>query len=137
MVKKRFQIGMLVCLCMLLCNCALLDTSDKKVSELAFSMVEVEELPEEIQTMIEEKKAAAFRMAYHTDTTTYIILGYGQQGTSGYSIVVNDVYQGEQGIWVDTDLIGPEKSESVEDVPSYPFVVIKTEKIDQTIRFKS
>ena len=50
---------------------------------------------------------------------------------------MGDVYQGENGIWVDTDLIGPEKSEATEAVPSYPYVVIKIESVDQTIRFKS
>lgn len=137
MVRERIQIGMVFVFCVLLCSCALLDTSDKKMSEIMFEVVDIEMLPEEIQTMVDEKKTSAFRMAYHTDTATYIILGYGQQETSGYSIQVNDVYQGENGIWVDTDLIGPAKSESVEMTLSYPFVVIKTEKIDQTIRFKS
>ena len=74
---------------------------------------------------------------WHDGSYSYIIVGYGQQETSGYSIQVGDVYQGENGIWVDTDLIGPEKSEATEAVPSYPYVVIKIESVDQTIRFKS
>lgn len=137
MLEKIFEMGVIISLGVILCSCALLDTSDKKVSEISFSVVDVSELPDEIQSMLEEKKKDSFRMAYHTDKTSYIILGYGMQETSGYSIQVNDVYQGENGIWVDTDLIGPEKSERAENTQSYPFVVIKTDKVDQTIRFKS
>ena len=55
----------------------------------------------------------------------------------GSEMCIRDSYQGENGIWVDTDLIGPEKSEATEAVPSYPYVVIKIESVDQTIRFKS
>lgn len=137
MVKKFYWIGMVIGWMGLLCGCTFMEASDKKVADLEFVVSDISELPEEIQKMIEEKQEKAFQMAYHNDTSTYIILGYGMQETSGYSIQVNDVYQGETGIWVDTDLIGPEKAESVENVPSYPYVVIKTEKINQTIRFNS
>ena len=96
-------LGML-CFCIPLWGCAMLEASDKKVSEIDFTVVSPEELPEE---------------------------------TSGYSISVNDVYQGEDGIWVDTDFIGPEKSEKTEAAATSPFVVIKIDAVDQTIRFKN
>lgn len=137
MFEKVFEIGCVISLGILLCGCSLLDTSDKKISDMEFTVVESSELPEEIQTMIEERKNEAFQMAYHDENNSYIIVGYGVQETSGYSVQVNDVYQGENSIWVDTDLIGPEKSETVENVPSYPYVIIKTEAVDQTIRFKN
>ena len=120
----------------LLCGCSILDTSDKKISDIEFTVVDETTLPEEVLKMIEERKAEAFQMAYHDGSYSYIIVGYGMQESSGYSIQVNDVYQGEDGIWVDTDLIGPEKSEQVESVTSYPYVIIKIEGVDQTIRFK-
>lgn len=134
---KRFAVLAAVLGFCLIGGCSMFDTSDKKISDMDFTVADAEELPEEIRTMIEERKNEAFQMAYHDGTYSYIIVGYGQQETSGYSIQVNDVYQGETGIWVDTDLIGPEKSEATKAVASYPFVVIKIEGVDQTIRFKS
>lgn len=134
---KRFAVLAAVLGFCLIGGCSMFDTSDKKISDMDFTVADAEELPEEIRTMIEERKNEAFQMAYHDGTYSYIIVGYGQQETSGYSIQVNDVYQGETGIWVDTDLIGPEKSEATEAVASSPFVVIKIEGVDQTIRFKS
>lgn len=137
MFEKICEIVMVIGLGVLLCGCTLFDTSDKKIADMEFTIVDEEILPEEIRNMIEEKKETAFQMAYHEDEWSYIILGYGFQETSGYSIKVNDVYQGENSIWVDTDLIGPEKSEEVEEVPTYPYVIIRTHKIDHMIRFNS
>lgn len=137
MYKKFLAVLAVLSLCLTVGGCSMFDTSDKKISDMDFTVADAEELPEEIRTMIEERKNEAFQMAYHDGTYSYIIVGYGQQETSGYSIQVNDVYQGETGIWVDTDLIGPEKSEATETVASYPFVVIKIEGVDQTIRFKN
>ena len=137
MYKKFLAVLAALSFCLMIGGCSVFDTSDKKISDMDFTVADAEELPEEIRTMIEERKSEAFQMAYHDGTYSYIIVGYGQQETSGYSIQVNDVYQGETGIWVDTDLIGPEKSEAAEAVASYPFVVIKIEGVDQTIRFKN
>ena len=137
MYRRFLRMAAVLCLCLSIGGCSLFETSDKKISDMDFTVADSEELPEEIRTMIEERKNEAFQMAYHDGSYSYIIVGYGQQETSGYSIQVNDVYQGENGIWVDTDLIGPEKSEAAEAAASYPFVVIKIEGVDQTIRFKS
>ena len=137
MYRKFVGVLVSLCLCLTIGGCSMFDTSDKKVSDMDFTVADAEELPEEIRAMIEERKNEAFQMAYHDGSYSYIIVGYGQQETSGYSIQGNDVYQGENGIWVDTDLIGPEKSETTETVASYPFIVIKIESVDQTIRFKS
>ena len=137
MFKKICGMGIILGACALLCGCKILDASDKKMEDMEFEVVNVQVLPEEIRDIIEDKKEKAFQMAYHEAEWTYIILGYGIQETSGYSIQVNEVYKGENGVWVDTDLIGPEKSESVETVSTYPYVVIRTDKIEQMIRFKN
>ena len=136
MYKRLVSVFLALSFCVTMSGCGMFDTSDKKLSGIDFTVADAGELPEEIRAMIEDRKNEDFQMAYHDGSYSYIIVGYGQQETSGYSIQVNDVYQGENGIWVDTDLIGPEKSEPVETAASYPFVVIKIEGVDQTIRFK-
>ena len=137
MFKKICEIGIILGVCMLLWGCKVFDVSDKKIEGMAFEVVDAQILPEEIRKIIEDKKEKAFQKAYHEAEWTYIILGYGIQETSGYSIQVNDVYEGENGVWVDTDLIGPQKSEPVETISTYPYVVIRTDKIDQMIRFRN
>ena len=136
-MKKYLTTGCLTLLMVLFFGgCSLLDTSDKKISDVYFTVVSSDQLPEEVTALIEERKNEAFQMAYSDGQYTYIIIGYGAQSTGGYSIQVNDVYLGEESLWVDTDLIGPEKTESQEGTPSYPYVVIKIEMTDMTIQLK-
>ena len=52
------------------------------------------------------------------------------QQTGGYSIKVNAVYQTDGGVVLDTEFIGPDKSENVPQSPSYPYIVIKTEEVE-------
>ena len=137
MRRKIEIIQVILCVCILLGGCSFSKASDKKIREMAFTIEDENQLIEEVVKMIEAKKENAFQLAYHTEEVTYIILGYGMQETSGYHIQVNEVYEGEDSVWVDTDLIGPQKGETVEQSPTYPYVIIKTEKIDQLIRFKS
>ena len=137
MFEKVYEILGILCLMLLLGGCAWMDPSDEKVKDRPYVIVEADSLPEEIQKIIEEKKKEPFQMAYHEAEATYIILGYGMQETSGYSIQVNEVYDGKDSIWVDTDLYGPHKNDVVENSPSYPYVIIKTEKVERLIRFKN
>ena len=136
MAKKICEILCVTLLTVLLGGCMFMEASDEKIKDRAFVIVNEEVLPDEIRSIIETKKTEAFQMAYHETNATYIILGYGMQETSGYSIQVNEVYEGKDSIWVDADLIGPRKNDVVENEPSYPYVIIKTEKIEQLIRFK-
>ena len=137
MFERLCEILCVLGLTILLGGCVFMEVTDEKVKDRAYVVVTEDELPKEILTIVEGKKSEAFQMAYHEADATYIILGYGMQETSGYTIRVNEVYDGKDSIWVDTDLIGPRKNESVEKTPSYPYVIIKTEKADQLIRFKS
>ncbi len=136
-MKKGVKTVCLVFLvCVLAAGCGLLDTSDKKVSDVAFTVVSPDQLPEEVTSLIEERKAEAFQMAYSDGQYTYIIIGYGEQPTGGYSIQVNEVYMGADALWVDTDLIGPDETNNQDPVPSFPYAVVKIEMTDATIQFK-
>ena len=48
----------------LLCGCSIEDTNRTKVKDLEYSIVEDADTPEEVMTMIEEKKAADFKITY-------------------------------------------------------------------------
>lgn len=137
MEKHLYKTIAVLFLVIVLSGCVFNDKSDEKIGDCPYIVVEASELPEDIIKLIDSKKETPFQMAYHEPEASYIILGYGRQETSGYHIEVHDVYQGEDSLWVDTDLIGPVKNEPVEDLPTYPYVVIKVKKIDQLVRFKS
>lgn len=119
----------------LLSGCSIVDTSGEKKDQLEYTIVSEKELPEELLTMINEKKAAEFKMTYADKENLYIVRGYGQQPTGGYSIQVNEVTLSDNGIHVDTNLIGPATEEEKGKEPSYPFIVLKTAYMDKTVMY--
>lgn len=120
----------------LLSGCSIEETDGTKVSDLNYTIVEESEIPEELMAMIEEKKAADFKMTYETDQDLYIVHGYGEQATGGYSISVKDLYLTSNAILFDTELIGPRKGETTSQSPSYPFIVVKTAFREENVIFE-
>lgn len=119
----------------LLSGCSIVDTSGENENQLEYTIVGEKELPEELLTMINEKKTAEFKMTYADKENLYIVRGYGEQPTGGYSIQVNGVTLSDNGIHVDTNLIGPETEEEKGTEPSYPFIVLKTAYMDKTVMY--
>lgn len=109
---------------------------DLKLRDLEFTILGEEKIPEQLAPMIAEKKEATFQFTYSDNENLYICVGYGMQESGGYSIAVNELYLTEDNIYVDTNLLGPESKEKSNKVPSYPYIVIKTEHLDKTVIFE-
>ena len=90
------------------CTTKRLDT--KNETPLEFTVVDREQIPEELLAIIGERKAAEFSMTYSLDGYLYIAVGYGTRDTGGYSISVDKLCETDTSIVIDTTLIGP-KSE--------------------------
>ena len=127
---------MVTVLSSLLSGCSIEDTNRTKVKDLEYTIVEDADVPEEVMSMIEEKKAADFKVTYELDHDLYIVRGYGEQATGGYSIRIKDFYLTTNAILFDTELIGPRKGETTSASPGYPYIVIKTEKRDESTIFE-
>ncbi len=134
---ERIEQAMVVVLFMLLCmgGCNVSGSDGTKVSDLDYTVVEDEKLPEELTTKIEEKKEADFKLTFEAEDGLYIVRGYGEQETGGYSIAVNEVYLTTNSIYFKTTLIGPGETKKIARAPSYPYVVVKTEKQDKNVVF--
>lgn len=102
------------------------DSSGAVIEKLDFTLVEKERLPEELLTVIEEKKAAPFKLTFTDVGEVYICIGYGEQKTGGYSIQVNRCDLLKNAVLVDTSLLGPDAAESKKEAKSYPYIVIRT-----------
>ena len=111
------------------------EESEEKISDVDFTVVEDIDIPEEVKEVIEERKTNPFQVAYITDGATYILIGYGEQSTGGYSITVDELYLAENGIHVRTTLLGPDKDVTVDAHPSYPYIVLKTEITEEDVVF--
>lgn len=131
-----FIVFFLILLAVFLTGCRGKKASMDKIKDLEFTVVENKEIPEELLSIIEEKKSSEFKMTYRSEGSLYICRGYGQQQTGGYSIAVNELYLTENAIYLNTSLIGPSREENSSNAPSYPYIVIKVEFIDKSVVFQ-
>lgn len=129
-------------ICLLIClislgGCGASKISSDRIRDLEFTVVSQEEIPETLADVIDEKKDNPFQISFVLGEDLYLAIGYGQQQSGGYSICVNEFYETETSIVIDTTLIGPGTADKVTQGQSYPFVVVKTESIeDNTIQFQ-
>lgn len=118
-----------------LTGCKSENTDIKKIKDLEFTVVEDADVPEQLMKIINEKKKEPFKLSYSDEDYLYIVVGYGEQPTGGYSISVNDLFLTSNAVYIDTNLIGPGENESVTNVITYPYIVVKTEFQDKNIVF--
>lgn len=136
---KRFLgviIAVVIAVLFTLNGCSMEESSNEKLRDLEFTIVEESDIPEELFKIIEEKKASEFKITYTDNESLYICIGYGEQKTGGYSIAVNDLYLTSNAIFINTNLIGPSKDEKISEALSYPYVVVKTEYMDKSVVFE-
>lgn len=119
-----------------LTGCSISSGEAAKLRDLEFTVVSEELLPEELKTLVEERKAGEFKITYTDADALYICMGYGEQPTGGYSITVDELYLAEDAIYISTSLLGPASGETPADAPSYPYLVVKTELLDKTVIFE-
>ncbi len=135
-MRKARTVLFLMMTVLVLCSCSMSGSERVKLKDLEFTVLGEEMIPKELKTVIEERKAESFQLTYSDEQNLYIVSGYGRQETGGYSIAVNELYLTENAIYVNTDLLGPDASEKNKKAPSYPYIVLKTELLDETVIFE-
>lgn len=139
MKKEKFIILMktlLVCvLAMMLSGCVTKIDRENKLSDLDYTVVPEEDVPEELKADIMQKEKEEFYITYADQGYLFLARGYGTQPTSGYSISVTELYDTKNAICFQTSLIGPKQGEETKEVESYPYIVIKMEYMDKEVVF--
>lgn len=83
---------------------------EERLQEIDFTVVDDDEIPEELKTIIDQKKTGEFKLTYADQDELYIVVGYGKQLTGGYSIQFPDVYLTKENIVVTSVLLGRRKN---------------------------
>lgn len=114
-----------------------LEKKEKKVEKTAidYTVVEDADVPEKFLDVINGKKAEPFKITFSDKENLFIAIGYGEQPTGGYSITVEEIYETPDSVDVKTQFAGPVKNEEVANSITYPYIVIKLENTDKTVRF--
>lgn len=118
----------------LMTGCGIEEDEKEKVNDIDFTVVPEENIPKELKTLIDNKKKGEFIVSYGNKENLFIAVGYGEQPIGGYSIQVKELYETKNNIFIDTEFIGPSKSEDVSQTLSYPYIVVQMEYIDKQVR---
>lgn len=116
-------------------GCGIEKTDGNRLQDLEYEIIE-DEIPKELAEKIEGKKSADFKLTYENDKYLYIVRGYGEQETGGYSIQILDLYLTQNAVVLHTNLKGPSKDEVKNAAPSYPYIVIRIEHTDKNVIFQ-
>lgn len=134
--KMYLALLMLMTAVLWLAGCSASKDSGDKVRDLDFTVAGDMDVPDELKRLIAEKQQQPFKLTYSDEQNLYIAVGYGVQPTGGYSISVNDLYLTDNSIVINTELKGPEKGENAGTEQSFPYIVIKTEYLENPVVFQ-
>lgn len=135
MKKMVSLVCLAVCMVLILCGCRIIRVEEEERKPLEYTVVNPQEIPAEVLSLIEEKKAKEFQMTYQSGEDMYLLKGYGQQMSGGYSIRVEELSGSSNGIFFKTRLLGPE-DDSLGGEPSYPYIVVRTAYLDEPVLFE-
>lgn len=135
MGKRICLLVLAVCVLLGLGGCRIIRIEEEERKPLEYTIVNQQEIPEEILSLIEEKKAGEFQMTYQSGEEMYLIKGYGRQMSGGYSIRVEELSHSSNGIFFMTHLIGS-KDDSMAGEPSYPYIVVKMAYREEPVVFE-
>lgn len=134
---RRRHVLILGCVLLLLCmtGCAL-QTKEKKLRDVEYTVVGAEDVPQELQEEINKIKDEEFQLTYDDGAYLYMAKGYGTRESSGYNISVQQVYLTEHTIVFETQITGPAEGTDAANKETTPYIVIKTERLDGQVIFE-
>lgn len=135
MRKTVFLLSILILMAVFLCGCRFVKIEEAERRPLEYTVAGSDEIPKELQVLIDEKKQQEFQMTYQNGEDFYLIKGYGQQLSGGFSIQVTDLSLSDTAVFFKTKLIGPSE-ESQGSVPSYPYIVVKMQYREEPVQFQ-
>ncbi len=135
-MNRKVIVLIVLCMAFLMAGCKQTENAEEKIKDLDFTVLGDNEIPMDLKQIIEENKHNVAKTTYVDMGELYIIVCYGDQPTTGYSIQVNELYETENTITVQTTLLGPGKNEKVLNLVTSPYIVIKLENIEKTVIYK-
>lgn len=134
----RRMLCVLVCILpvMFLAGCSVEKADETKLNDLEYTIVDRDEIPDEMKAEIEERKSEPFKITYGDGTSLYIGQGYGKQETSGYSVEIKACYETSNSVYIHTNLIGPDNGEEISEKATYPYIVVKLAWNGKTVIYK-
>ena len=109
-----------------------------KKKEIEYKVCSDTELPDELKTMIEERKEKEFQLIYENSVHSYFVAGYGRQKCAEYAVTIKAFYDEGDNILLDTLLVNHSKAETEKSGQSElcPYIVIRCDLIKKPVVFR-
>lgn len=117
-------------------GCGISTEKGQRPQEISYEILSDEQVPKELLEQIREKKSKNMELYLEKGKELYLVRGYGKQKSGGYSIRICSLCQKEDGIYLKTDLQGPQNGEMTSEKPTTPYIVIKTERGSGIVAFE-
>lgn len=130
------KVAVILVFMFLLCGCSVQKDDMEKLRDIEFTVVDEMKIPVELKQYIEDEKEEPFEIVYGDEGYLYLAKGYGTKETSGYSIEVKECFETSNIIYMETNLLGPQKKEEIQEEESFPYIVLKIEYSDKSVVFE-
>ena len=104
---KAVLLGVILWSLLLISGCNFIRIEEEPRKPLEYSIVKNEEIPAELAALIQEKKKNEFQLTYQCEKDLFLVKGYGEQMSGGYSISVEELGWTSQAVFFRTMLLGP------------------------------
>ena len=121
---KAVLLGVILWSLLLISGCNFIRIEEEPRKPLEYSIVKNEEIP------------AEFQLTYQCEKDLFLVKGYGEQMSGGYSISVEELGWTSQAVFFRTMLLGPSDEKITISPPSYPYIVVKTEYRKEPVIFE-
>lgn len=122
-------------LAFLLAGCQNASTAGEQ-KPVDFTVEEARTIPAPLLQAIRENQAGEIRMTFEDGEDLYLIRGYGEQKTGGYSIAVDACTEDEEKLYLTTRLIGPKDVEKLPEDASYPYIVVRVAATEKEVEIQ-
>lgn len=129
-VRRAVLLCLLAVFCLSVTGCVKnLNFSGKK-EPVEYVICKDTSLPEQLQTLLKEKKKKPVTFTYRNSMYIYLVVCYGKKDFSGYSVRIEECWRSGETLFLRTQLMGPAAGEDSIETDTYPYIVVRCPQMD-------
>ena len=102
----------------------------EKGKDVEYTICQEQNLPGMLKKTLEDKKEKPGTFTWKNSMYTYLVVCYGRQKYSGYSIRVEECTMRKESLYLRTQLIGPSAGEPVTETETFPWIVVRCDQTE-------
>lgn len=116
--------------CVSICYGCGKNLAGEEKEKVEYTICKDSSLPTQLKETLEQMKKRSGTFTYKNSMYTYLVVCYGSQSYSGYSIQIEECSKSKDALYLKTQLIGPSGSEPIMETETFPYIVIRCERTE-------